>query len=270
TGNHLPQADDSFCAACHGTGGPFPIEPFHYSPNATLNNPGVPDGLANFTYEVSSVTVNATNQPVITFRILQAVAPSTTTTPVVLNGTTTNPLTGFTSGPAFLLAYYKPTVNQPATVSADYNNSGIKAAQPLSVSIASLMPAGNVAIDGVTSGANGILSLPDASGFYTATLKNTATTAFPVGATMRAIGMQGTFTQAAGTNGILTATAREALSVVKPVTGDAVRREVIDANKCGNCHEWFEGHGGSRIIGKGTIGQAICTLCHVPNLTSSG
>lgn len=264
TGDHPAQADDSFCVSCHGTSGPYPVEKHHASINATFNNPNVPDGLANFTYDVNSVTVNASNQPVIKFRIMQAVAPSTTQTPIVLNGTTTAPLTGFTGSPSFLLAYYLPTATQTDVTSADYNNAGLKAAQPNSVSIASLMPAGNVAIDGVTSGSNGLLSLPDANGYYTATLKNATASAFPVGSTMRAVGLQGYFTQ------VSPAAARHTLSVVKEVSGDAVRREVVDSAKCGRCHEWFEGHGGNRVVGIGTVGQSICALCHNPNLTTSG
>ena len=274
------QPDDSACTGCHpdtGDGAGKSVEVAHASVNATFNNPYVPAGLVNFTYDIQSVTVNAGNQPVIRFRILQAVAPAITatlpvapSTPVVLNGTTTNPLVGFTGGPSFLLAYYLPTATQTDVTSADYNNAGLKAAQPNSVSIASLMPAGNVPIDGVTSGTNGLLSLPDASGYYTATLNNAPASAFPVGATLRAVGLQSNFTQAAGTNGITVATARQTLSVVKEVTGDAKRRDVIDSEKCGKCHEWFIGHGGSRIVGLGTVGQSICTLCHTPNLTSSG
>ena len=115
---------------------------------------------------------------------------------------------------------------------------------------------------------NGSAGAPDAEGFYTIVIPSAS--AFPVGATLRAVGMQGGFTQSAGTNGIAANTARRALSVVKTVTGDAVRREVVDSNKCGKCHEWFLAHGGSRSIGLGTVGQSICTLCHVPNLSSSG
>ena len=54
-------------------------------------------------------------------------------------------------------------------------------------------------------------------------------------------------------------------SAVVAVSGDDERREVVDNNNCANCHEWFEGHGGNRVFN-----MNICTLCHVPNLSSSG
>jgi len=257
---HPAQANDQFCAGCHGTSGPYPVEQFHASDNATVNNPLTPAGLTNFYYEVASAAVDpATNNLTIRFRIQQNTGSLTATkSNVVFNGTATNPLTGFTGGPSFLLAYYQNTANQPsATNSADYNNLGVKAAQPKTVSIGSLL-----------GGTTGTLGTPDANGFYTAVVNSAS--AFPVGATLRAVGLQGYFTQAAGTSGIATATARHALSAVRPVTGDAVRREVIDSEKCGKCHEWFEGHGGNRVAGLGTVGQSICTLCHVPNLTTSG
>ena len=94
---------------------------------------------------------------------------------------------------------------------------------------------------------------PDANGYYTATLLGTGTKKFPVGATMRAVALQGYFTQ------VSPAAARHAISVVKEVTGDAVRRKVVDADKCSNCHEWFEGHGGNRVYQ-----TQVCVMCHVP------
>lgn len=251
---HPVQPDDQFCVSCHGTAGPFPVEQFHASENATVNNPFTPAGLTNFYYEVSSATVDpATNNLSIKFRIQQNTGSLTAAkSNVVFNGTASNPLVGYTGGPSFLLAYNQNTANQPsATNSADYNNLGVKAAQPKTVSIGSLL-----------GGTTGTLGSADAQGFYTAVVNSAS--AFPVGATLRAVGLQGYFTQ------VSPAAARHALSAVKPVTGDAVRREVIDSTKCGNCHEWFEGHGGNRVAGLGTVGQSICTLCHVPNLSSSG
>lgn len=257
TGNHIPQTNDQLCALCHTA---TDIEEKHASENATVNNPITPTGLTNFFYNISSATVQqGSNNLTIKFKIQQNTGSLTAAkTNVVFNGTAAAPLTGYTGGPSFLLAYYQDTPLQPAaTSSADYNNLGIKAAQPKTVSIGSLL-----------GGTTGTLGTPDAGGYYTATVNSAA--AFPVGATLRAVGLQGYFTQASGTNGITAATARHALSVVKEVTGDTVRREVIDSQKCGKCHEWFEAHGGNRVAGLGTVGQSICTLCHVPNLSTSG
>lgn len=253
TSNYV-QADDSSCNSCHAatsTTGKMSPENAHLTNDASPNNPNVAAGLVNFKYEIDSVTVDATsNQATIKFRILKDGTPVTFTGV----GTTASPLlTGFTSGPSFILAYNLSATNQPFTISADYNNLGVKAAQPISVSIANL-----------ADGAKGTLGTPDSNGYYTATITATASN-FPVGAKMRAVALQGYFSQAAGTNGIAAATSRYAVSVVKPVTGDAVRRKVVEPAKCQNCHEWFHGHGGNRVWE-----TQVCVMCHVPNLSSSG
>lgn len=246
---HAIQTSDANCAGCHGD-----ADLVHMTEIATPNNPNTPAGLVNFYYEVASASVDpVSNNLTVKFRIQQNVGSLTAAKTNV-----TLPLTGFTGGPSFLLAYYQNDADQPsATNSADYNNLGVKAAQPKSVSIANIV-----------DGTKGTLGTPDADGFYSAVI--TSANSFPVGATLRAVGLQGYWTQSAGTNGIAASNARHALSAVKPVTGDAVRRDVVDSAKCGNCHEWFEGHGGNRVVGKDTVGQSICTLCHVPNLTTSG
>lgn len=263
---HSVQLNDSQCATCHT---PQVIVDKHTTNNKTPNNPGVLFGAVNFSYEISSVTVTASTQPVIKFRILN----KDTATPIVFNGTTSgtggNPLSGFTGAPSFVIAY---AVAQNGIVPAEYNNlgNGLAASQPQTASIANLTSADpNWAYAPTTS--FGSLSAPDASGYYTATITNAAR-GFPAGSTMRAVGLQGAFTQLAGTNGIAANTARNAISVVKGVTGDTQRRAIIDPTKCGNCHEGLELHGGSRVLGLGSdpTQPVVCVMCHVPNLSSSG
>jgi len=41
-------------------------------------------------------------------------------------------------------------------------------------------------------------------------------------------------------------------------------RQICDSEKCANCHEWFEGHGGNRVY---TV--EVCAMCHNPNLSAS-
>ena len=92
---------------------------------------------------------------------------------------------------------------------------------------------------------------------------------------MKTVALQGYFTQVAGSwdsdgDGVINASdteagARHTPAVVKTVTGDTARRQVVDNTKCANCHEWFEGHGGNRVYE-----IQSCTLCHVPGLTTSG
>ncbi len=253
---HIAQTSDADCGTCHAVASTsLSPDKAHLTELASPNNPNVLAGLANFTYEINSATVDASNQAVIKFRIMKSVDGSTPAA-VVLDGNATNPVSGFTGGPSFLLAYNLSATNQPFATSPDYNNVGVKAAQPISVSIASLMP---LKADGTANtAAKGTLSAPDASGYYTATI-TVAASNFPAGAKMRAVALQGYFTQ------VSPAAARHTVSVQKAVTGDVVRRKVVDPAKCQNCHEWFEGHGGNRVWE-----TQVCVMCHVPNLSSSG
>jgi OmcA/MtrC family decaheme c-type cytochrome len=275
------QADDSKCALCH-TPANVPID--HRMENLTKNNRYVIPGLATFTYEIESAAVNATtNDLTIKFRIQQQVADATGSvtnvakapvTFVAAAASVSNPLAGFTGSPSFLLAYALPQ-DGITTSLADFNNTGIKQGQPISVSIAQLLSTSNAATIGSLAG-------PDPSGFYTATILGNSATgtacggatpakcAFPVGAKLRTVALQGYFTQLnapldpanPGTTG---AVARHAISVLKTVTGDSARRTVVAADKCASCHEWFEGHGGNRVYE-----TQVCVMCHNPNLASSG
>jgi OmcA/MtrC family decaheme c-type cytochrome len=236
------QPDNSLCAFCHT---PAVIEENHLTENSTPNNPDVPEGLALFEYVIDEVTVNENNEAVVTFHINKDGAPL---------DLTVIPPDGFSGGPSFLVAYALPqgAVEEPA----DYNNLGKSAAQPASISLTCLrepVPAS------CTAGLAGTLTgTPDS---YTAVL---TAAPFPAGAKMRAVSLQGYFTQVgAGEGGA--DVGRHTYSVVKEVTGDVVRRGVVDEAKCLACHEIIEGHGGNRVNN-----PQVCVLCHNPNLSSSG
>ncbi|MBL0211634.1 MAG: OmcA/MtrC family decaheme c-type cytochrome [Holophagaceae bacterium] len=235
---------DYTCAVCHEAAD---IKTYHMTENLTPHNPTVAAGLKNFTYEISSAVASPTNV-VVKFRIK---ADGTAVTFVAPAASMANPLAGFTGGPSFLLAYAQP--QDGVATPADYNNigSGSSNFQPISVSIANLL-------DTTKTTSVGTLAGPDSSGYYTATIVGAAKI-FPAGATLRSVSLQGYFTQ------ISPAAARHTVSVVKAVTGDTVRRTVIDSAKCANCHEWFEGHGGNRVYQ-----VQVCVTCHVPGLTTSG
>jgi decaheme c-type cytochrome, OmcA/MtrC family len=241
------QADDSACAICHRADMTVAN---HQTENVTKHNPTVAAGLKNISYEIKSAAVNATtNNTTVVFRVLVDGAPATFKAPAAAMA---NPLDGFTGAPSFLLAYATDaTATDGISTPADYTNAGNKQAQAISVSIANLLD--------TAKATDGSLSAPDANGYYTATLLGTGTKKFPVGAKMRAVALQGYFTQ------VSPAAARHAISVVKEVTGDAVRRKVVDPDKCSNCHEWFEGHGGNRVFQ-----TQVCVMCHVPGLATSG
>ena len=239
-GAHLVLVDNQACHLCHTEDN---IVQKHTTDNATPNNPTVPAGAANFTYEISDVGVNASDQPVVTFRIQKDGVPASFNA----YGPGAVLLTGFTGSPSFLVAYAMPEEGFDAP--ADYDNLGKAAGQPVSVSITNAW-----------NGTQGSLSGPDANGWYVATLNGSAGAGrFPAGATMRAVALQGYFTQ------VSPAIARHTVSVVRGVTGDVVRRKVVDPANCAKCHEWFEGHGGNRVYE-----TQVCVTCHIPNLSSSG
>jgi OmcA/MtrC family decaheme c-type cytochrome len=242
--NHLGGAytNNQFCGLCHT---PSLITGYHATENSTPNNPQLPAGLATFEYNISSVTVNSSNQAVVNFWIKK-------------NGTAINfkdnaALTGFTYGPSFLVAYAN-NVTSPQ----DYSNFGRTAGQPASVSLSSLLSS-LTSTDNVT---------------FTATL---ATAPFPAGAKMRAVALQGYFTQTNADingDGVNDSVGRHTPSVQKAVTGDAVRRAIIKSGYnattgqpegCLECHEIFEGHGGNRVNN-----VQVCVMCHNPSNTSSG
>lgn len=246
-----PAADDSNCASCHT---PTFIKISHRMENITKNNPEIADGLASFTYDIKSAAMSGTDL-VVEFGIKMRIAPSTTDTLVSFvapAATVANPLTGFTGSPGFLLPYAQ--TQDGITTPADYNNLGRGQAQPRSVSVASLLSTSQAATGSmVASTAN--------PGYYIATIKN----AYPTGSVMRAVALQGYFTQTMAPASTAAPIARHAISVIKAVNGDAVRRTVVDAAKCAGCHEWFEGHGGNRVYE-----TQVCVACHVPGLASSG
>ncbi|MFZ3255405.1 MAG: OmcA/MtrC family decaheme c-type cytochrome, partial [Syntrophales bacterium] len=166
--------NDSACAACHPAN---EIERYHLTANATTNNPNVPTGLVNFTYAISDVAVNGSNQAVIKFTIKK---DGTAVTFDGAGSTASSPpagalLTGFSGSPSFLLAYADGTDTK-----VDFNNKGVAAAQPLSVSIAYLKAVGNT---------RGTITGP-VDGVYTATVTAAAYN-FPVGAKMRTVALQG-------------------------------------------------------------------------------
>ena len=252
------QSSDATCALCHAAAD---IKVYHRTENVTPHNPTVTPGLVTFTYEIDSAAVSSSNDLTIKFRINKATADASgvlgTATPVTFVTAAAglaNPVSGFTGAPGFLLAYATDvTTTDGIAAPIDYNNTGVAQAQAVSVSLANFVNTTHA------NAANQSLSAPDASGYYTATLKGTGTLKFPVGAKLRTVGLQGYFTQ------VTPAVARHAVAVVKTVTGDTARRTVVDKEKCANCHEWFEGHGGNR--NKET---QVCVMCHVPGLATSG
>lgn len=234
--DHVDGMTDAQCASCHGADKARSAAKMHVSENNSPNATGVVEGASNFIYEVKEAVVNGDGTTSVTFKITRdGTAMDLTAQPADLTG-----------GPSFLLAYALPQDGIDAPL--DYNNLGRSAAQPRSVSLANLR-----------SGSAGAIAA-GTDGYYVATIN--LANSFPAGATLRAVGLQGYYTQTGLAGGSL---GRHTVASYKPVTGDTVRREVVDSAKCADCHEWFEGHGGNRVYEVG-----VCVMCHVPNLSTSG
>lgn len=237
------QSTNANCTQCHTEAA---IETAHATETKSANAPTlIKDDSMNpltvFAWEIKDVTADATNHPVVTFKITRDGA--------AFDPTAALP-TGITGGPSFLLAYALPQGN--VTAPADYNNLGRSAAQPLSVTLANLR-----------AGTAGAITGPDANGYYTATFSGT--NAWPANATLRAVALQGYFSQTVTIKGAATTFGRHTPSVVKGVTGDAQRRVLTANAKCLSCHESLELHGGNRVNEVG-----VCVTCHNPGLSSSG
>ena len=239
TSGHEPGLvlDNASCSICHTS---VSIKVSHQTENITKHNPTVKLGLVTFTYDIKSAEMAAapSTDVIVKFQINADGTPISSLAPE-----------GFTGSPSFLLAYAR---TQDGIAPADYNNLGRTLAQPISVRLSTL---GNK----ITGPVNGV---------FTATLSGTeGTDVFYADATMRAVGLQGYYSQtkapADGTVG--NAIPRHAISVVKEVTGDTVRRKVVDSAKCSNCHEWYEAHGGNRVYE-----VQVCVMCHTPGMTTSG
>ena len=241
------------CASCHTAA---EIKATHQTQNITPNNPTIAAGLVTFAYEIKSATASAADLKVV-FRITADGKPVTFVAPATPMA---NPLAGFTGSPSFLLAYALPQdgIDGNLVKLIDYNNLGSGSAnfQPISVSIANLLDTARAATMGTLAG-------PDANGYYTATMVGTKI--FPAGAKLRAVSLQGYFSQITAPGTEKAPIGRHTISVVKAVTGDDVRRKVVEPAKCASCHEWFEGHGGNRVYE-----VQVCVQCHLPGLTTSG
>jgi OmcA/MtrC family decaheme c-type cytochrome len=301
------------CATCHAAGGSLvsssnaEISLVHRTTDSTVNNAIAAAGVANFAYDIKSVTVNTSGQPVITFQIKKdgvAVTAFNVPTPVVngANGQTVisssfEPITGFAGGPSLYAAYAVPQDGIAAP--ADFN-----AYQ--SVSLTNLLVASGSPKAGSITG-------PDASGYFTATLTgdllgqaigtgcakpatgvkatcvNTVVLASPIviPATAKMVtgAIIGVFTQknqpsatgaayvAADPTVNLNVSATGGLrrpAVLKKLvaTGYTARRVIVDVAKCNSCHEQLGTD--PAFHSQDRNDPTACAICHNANKTSNG
>ena len=238
----------------------------------------LPTGAIKVTYEVSSVSRNASKQPVMVFRLLQNGARKD------LNDFATtgnNPATGqkeiwdnFMGAPSVYFVWAVPQDGSPSRTTSMPRRPGL---------LRTLWAGG--------SGAGGTLTGPDANGFYTATL---TTVQVPDSAVMLTGGLGysynvtnaepltqtnlAAYPTAVPTNPAYTAAANNprtgglvviAPNVNKVATNYTARRVIVEDKRCNACHQELGTftedafHAGQRNDG------TTCSWCHTPNRTSS-
>jgi OmcA/MtrC family decaheme c-type cytochrome len=264
----------------------------------------VKDGVATFAYDIKSVTVNSSKQPVITFQIKMNGTPVTSfAVPTLVTHAVTGqqvvspayePIPGFAGGPSLYVAFAVPQDGIAAP--ADFNATS-------NVSLTNLLVAAG-------SPKAGTLTGPDANGYWTATLTgdlvgqpvdagcvapvapavatcvSTAVSVSPItipaNATMLTGAIIGSFTQknladypykAANVSVNPTTPASGGLAVpgvLKKLVADgySARRAITDISKCATCHDQLgtspSFHGGVRND------PQACNFCHTGNRASSG
>ena len=285
------KADDSQCVLCHDS---TTIPVYHAVPVATPHSVALIDGVSTFTYDLSSVTLNASKQPVIKFQIkkdgVAVAAFATPTTVVNTSGVTVinpayEPIAGFAGGPSLYVVYAVPQDGIAAP--ADFNASS-------SVALANLLaPATGTTVAKGTNINAGSLTFDAATGYWTATLTNTAPSSsaaalpitVPANAVMVTGAIIGSFTQknvdgfpytpavvataptSSASGGVVNKTKLKSL-LASGITGNTARRAIVATAKCENCHDQLgtkpEFHGGARND------ATACAFCHTPNRTSDG
>lgn len=289
-----PQADDSLCSTCHV---PTAIDLAHTPvtpPNAAnsllaggtnantnaawiaSNTSRLPAGAIKVSYDIKSVSVNASSQPVMVFRLLQnGVRADFNTFDATKPVTSQEIWTNFFGSPS---AYFVFSVPQDGIAApADFNAS-------VSGYLRSIW-------NGKATGTGaGTLTGPDANGYYTVTLTGVK---IPASAKMLTGGVGYSYSLASTpplTQGNLAAYPTAAatgttvanmpnltggLIVIAPnaqmvATGYTGRRAVVEDKRCNSCHQELGTftedafHAGQRNDG------TTCSWCHRPNQTSSG
>jgi OmcA/MtrC family decaheme c-type cytochrome len=291
------KADNAQCVLCHDA---TTIPVYHRGTVATPNNPVVQAGVAGITYDITSVTVNASNQPVIKFKITKDGSPVLTlAAPALVTSATSGqqvvspafePIPGFAGGPSLYVMFAMP--QDGITAPADFNGRFSASLTNLLVAAGTSPNAGTVTVDSAglfTATLTGDL-VGQAAGVgcakpvapAVAACVNTAVLASPIvvpaGAKMLTAAIIGTFTQKAlaaypytaanvSVNPNVSAKGGLIIKSLLKITGNT-RRAIVDTAKCATCHEQLgttpEFHGGARN------NATACAFCHTVNQAGNG
>ncbi|MEJ8835884.1 OmcA/MtrC family decaheme c-type cytochrome [Ramlibacter sp. AN1133] len=313
------QADDTKCALCHDATSIEKVYHLAVTPPNPLNAlaktggnnntnaawiaskvDNLPAGAIKVTYEIASVSRNASKQPVIVFKMLQngVAVPFKTFNPAldpdpVKNRAAQEMWDNFMGSPSAYFVFAVPQDN--TTVPTDFNATASGYLRSIwNGSIPAPAKAGDAS--------RGTMTGPDSSGNYTVTLTDVT---IPDNAVMLTGGIGYTYglkatmplTQINLTDNSLSDPNRKArfatkaasatdltagmpnkeggLIVIAPdvqkvATGYTARRPIVEDKRCNACHEELGAftiesfHAGQRNDG------TTCSWCHTPNRTSSG
>jgi OmcA/MtrC family decaheme c-type cytochrome len=283
--NHAggPQTSDLKCTSCHGADVMQVIHTPLVAPDVAGFVPGshtngsyiadykniLPDGAHQITYDLKSVTLNASNQPVVTFRFLKdGTAVAFNAAPAAADATV-ELMPGYIGSPNFYVAFGVPQDGIAAP--ADWNAT-------LSAYIR------NVWNKTVTTAS---MTGPDASGYYALTIL----TALPTNATQitGGVGYVYSYNSLPLTEIDLAAFPYDATTklgglsvpapnVAKLVSGtlpagfgkQTARRAIVSNQKCNDCHAYL-GVFTDKVYHAGERNDApTCTFCHNVNRVNSG
>jgi OmcA/MtrC family decaheme c-type cytochrome len=300
------QLDDAACALCHNptridtnvkhipVTPPSPANALLAtnanpgSPNANTNAASIasntsrlPAGAIKVTYEINSVSLNASRNPVMQFRLLQDGVPKDLN---VLATTVANPATAqkeiwdnYMGAPSLYFVFSVPQDGIAAP--ADFNASASTYLRSLWNGTATGTSAGTLIVPAATGGfytatltgstlpANAVMLTGGVGYSYnnksSLPLTQTNVTGFPTApatAAGLATGMPNT------TGGLIVI----APNVQKAATGFTPRRPIVEDARCNTCHQELGAftedafHAGQRNDG------TTCSWCHNPNKSSSG
>jgi OmcA/MtrC family decaheme c-type cytochrome len=294
------QPDDSLCASCHK---PDAIDVAHLpvtAPNPTnalaidggnsntnaawvaSNTSRMPAGAIAVTYEIQSVALNASRQPVMVFRLLQGGARQDFNPPPP-PGSSTSVLAHSEMWSGF---FGSPSVQYVFSVPQD----GIADRTDFNASASSYLRS---IWNGTATGSGaGTLTGPDADGFYTVTLTGVT---IPTTAAMLTGGLgfsysvlktppltQANLAQyptspATATAGLVATmpNLQGGLVVIAPTvamaaTGFSARRAIVEDARCDQCHQQLGAFTTETFHGGQRNDATTCSWCHTPNRTSSG
>ena len=296
------KADDKLCATCHDAVSIATV--YHvavlppnanniYTNPATGNNntnassiasvkSNLPAGASQVTWDLKSVTLNASAQPVFTFRFLKDGTPVVFNTFGAGSPAKTELMDNFVGGPSAYLAFAVPQDGIAAP--ADWNAT-------VSTYIKNVWRGTGKNDDGTNMSATaaGSLTFDAASGYYTLTLtgvKIPTTAKMMIGGIGYTYGLLTTqpLTQTNVTGYTYNTTTKvgglsvPAPNVTKLVTGTlptgfttaTARRAIVENARCNACHQALGVFTASTFHAGQRNDAATCTFCHNVNRVNSG